>query len=226
MTIIILTIVILIIIFAWRDYIPRRWLILLIIAFIGIIIGLLILLIAELFAPYSSNFYINPILYIIYFILTGFSMYSIYLLILEIHYKHIKSLLVIGSIIFAILIILLITSIVLLALCNLIYYPWLAYLAFEFVYGLGIASYILLAIGSFSNISSERLEQNVSRDLALIGILSLGTAFGLTIIALGLLYIDFSLPLDLSISIFWLLWIILVSLIFLIMIRYAIRLIS
>ena len=214
-----------IIIFAWKDYFPRRWLILLIIAFINVIGGLFVLLIAELFAPYNSNFYISPILYIIYFILTGFFMYSIYLLVIEIHYKHMKSLLVIGCIVFITLMLLLIISGVLLIIFELSSYPWMAYLAFEFVYGLGIAAYILLAIGSFSNISSDRLEKNIRCGLALVGIFSLGTAFGFAIIAIGVLFVDFSLALDLSISIFWLLWISFVSIIFLIMIRYAIRLI-
>jgi len=225
LAIIILISVIMIIIFAWRDYFPRRWLLLLVLAFINIIGGIFVLLIAELFAPYNSNFYINPTLYIIYFILTGFSIYCIYLLVLEIHFKHMKPLLVIGFIVFITLMLLLIISGILLTIFELSSYPLIAYLAFEFVYGLGITAYILLAIGSFSNISSDRLEKNVRCGLALVGIFSLGIAFGLAIIALGLLFIDFSLALDPSISIFWLLWISFVSIIFLIMIRHAIKLI-
>ncbi|MFX1277522.1 MAG: hypothetical protein ACFFAT_21090, partial [Promethearchaeota archaeon] len=95
-TIAIITIVIMVIILAWRDYFPRKWLNLLVVSFIALIGGLIVLLIAELTAPYSSNFYINPFLYLIYFGLTGCSMLGIYLLILEIHFKHIKLLLVIG----------------------------------------------------------------------------------------------------------------------------------
>lgn len=52
-------------------------------------------------------------------------------------------------------------------------YPWTAYLAFEFVYGQGITAYILLAIGSFSHITSDRLEKKVRIGLFLTGVFSL-----------------------------------------------------
>lgn len=192
----------------------------------AIIGGLIILLIAELEAPYNSNFYINPFLYLLYFGLTGFSMFAIYLLILEIHFKHLKFLLFLGCITFLMILFLLIFSFILMLLIEFLRYPWTAYLLFEIVYVLGILAYVLFAVGSFSHISSDRLEQDVRRGLILVGIFSLGFAFGLTVLAMGILYVDFSIALDPSISIFWLLWISLVSIIFLIMIRRAISLIT
>ena len=225
-TILIVIIVILVIILAWRAYFPKRWLNLLIISFTAIIGGLIILLLAELGAPYNSNFYINPILYLIYFGLTGCSMFAIYLLVLEIHFKHLKILLVIGSIIFTGILVFFILSLIFMLLIDFLRYPWIAYLVFEVVYGLGILAYILLAIGSFSHVSSDRLEQEVRRGLALVGIFSLGFAFGLTILALGILYMDFSRSLHPSVSIFWLLWICVVTIIFLLMVRRAIILIT
>jgi len=221
-TIVILIIVIIVIILAWRDYFPRRWLSLLVASFTAVIGGLIALLIAELVAPYNSNFYINPFLYLIYFGLTGCSMFAIYLLVLEIHFKHLKLLLVIGCIVFTALILLLIISLILLLLVEFVNYPWMAYLAFECVYGLGIAAYILLATGSFSHISSDRLEQDVRRGLILVGIFSLGFAFGLILIAMAILNVDFSIALHPSVSIFWLLWVCFVSIIFLLMVRRAI----
>ncbi len=223
-TIVILIMVILVIILSWKDYFPRRWLNLLVISFTAVIGGLVILLVAELLAPYNSNFYINPFLYIIYFGLTGCSMFAIYLLILEIHFKHIKLLLVMGCSVFILVIVLLIISGILLLIFEFTYYPMIAYLAFECVYGLGIAAYIFLAIGSFSHVSSERLEQDVRRGLTLVGIFSLGFAFGLFLIALAILYVDFSSALHPSVSIFWLLWISFVTIIFLLMVRRAISL--
>ena len=225
-TILIVIIVILVIILAWRAYFPKRWLNLLIISFTAIIGGLIILLLADLGAPYNSNFYINPFLYLLYFGLTGCSMFAIYLLVLEIHFKHLKILLVIGCIIFMIIMILLILSLILMLLTEFLKYPWAAYFAFEAVYGLGIIAYILLAVGSFSHVSSDRLEQNVRRGLALVGIFSLGFAFGLIMLAMGILYVDFSIALHPSVSIFWLLWICVVSIIFLLMVRRAIILIT
>lgn len=221
-TIVTLIIVIVVIILAWRDYFPRRWLNLLITSFTAAIGGLTALLIAELLAPYNSNFYINPFLYLIYFGLTGCSMFAIYLLVLEIHFKHLKLLMVGGYIVFTSLILLLTISLFLLLIIEFTSYPWMAYLAFECVYGLGIIAYILLAIGSFSHISSDRLEQNIRRELTWVGILSLGFALGLTFIAMTILYIDFSIALHPSVSIFWLLWISFVSIIFLLMVRRAI----
>ncbi|MFX1339040.1 MAG: hypothetical protein ACFFDK_10555 [Promethearchaeota archaeon] len=221
-TILILISVILVIILVWRDYFPRRWLNLLVISFSTAIGGIISLLLAELEAPYNSNFYINPFFYLIYFGLTGISMLSIYLLVLEIHFKHIKLLLVLGFILFTMLIIFIIVTIILLLLFQYTNYPLISYLAFECMYSLGIVAYILLAIGSFSHVSSDRLEQNIRRELIVVGIFSLGFAFGLILIAMAILYVDFSIALDPAVSIFWLLWISLVSIIFLLMVRRAI----
>ncbi len=226
LTILILIIVILVIILAWRAYFPRKWLYLLIFSFTAIIGGLIILLIAELEAPYNSNFYINPFLYLIYFGLTGCSMFTIYLLVLEIHFKHLKILLVMGRILFVIILVFLILSLILMLLIEFLRYPWIAYIVFEVVYVLGIIAYFLLAVGSFSHVTSDRLEQDVRRGLTLVGIFSLGFAFGLTILAMDILYVDFSIALHPSVSIFWLLWISIVSIIFLLMVRRAIILIT
>jgi hypothetical protein len=218
----ILIIVILVIILAWRDYFPRRWLNLLIVSFIATIGGLIILLIAELIAPFNSNFYINPFLYLIYFGLTGSSLFAIYLLVFYIHFKHIRLLLVIGSIVFTMIIILIIISLILLLFVGFTSYPWFAYLAIESIYGLGITAYILLAIGCFSHVSSDRLELKIRRELTLVGIFSLAFAFGLFLIAIAILSVNFSIALDPAVSIFWLLWISFVSIIFLLMIRRVI----
>lgn len=153
-------------------------------------------------------------------------MFAIYLLVIEIHFKHLKILLVIGCFVFITIMILLILSLILMLLIEFLRYPWTAYLVFEAVYGLGIIAYILLAVGSFSHVSSDRLEQDVRRGLILVGIFSLGFTFGLTILAMGILYVDFSIALHPSVSIFWLLWICFVSIIFLLMVRRAIILIK
>jgi hypothetical protein len=193
---------------------------------LGVIIGLLILLIAEIIAPYNSNYYINPFLYLIYFGLIGISMFAIYLLIVEIHFKHLKFLTITGFIICGVIILFLIISSIVLILYQAPQYPWTAYFAFECIYALGITAYILLAIGSFSHTSSDRLEKKVRYGLLLTGIFSLGLVFGLSIVAIGLLYVDFSIPLDLNTSIFWLLWIGFVAVIYLLMVRGAIKVIS
>ncbi|TFG23324.1 MAG: hypothetical protein EU532_13580 [Promethearchaeota archaeon] len=223
-TIIVLIIVILVIILAWRAYFPRRWLNLLVFSFTAIIGGLIILFISELIAPYNSNFYLNPFLYIIYFGLSGCAMFSIYLLVVDIHFKHIEKLMLLGGIIFIALISFLVISLVLFIYVGLTNYPWVAFLAFECVYVLGILAYILFAIGSFSHVSSDRLDLSVRRMLGLTGISSLGIAFGLVIIALAVLYADFSIALPPSVSIFWLLWISFISIIFLLMVRQTILL--
>ncbi|MFX1256763.1 MAG: hypothetical protein ACFFAN_02810 [Promethearchaeota archaeon] len=223
-TIVIFTIVILVIFLAWRAFFPKRWLIFLVVSFTAVIAGLSVLLLAELMAPYNSNYYFNPFLYIIYFGLIGCSMFSIYLLVIEIHYKHIKALTVIGYLLFIVSIIFLLISSIFLSFIKLQNYLWITYLAFELIYAIGIIAYILLAIGSFSNASSDRLERKVRIELILVGVLSLGIAFGLSIIAIGILFVDFSIPLHPSVSIFWLLWISFVAIMFLVMVRRAIGL--
>ena len=210
----------------WKDFIPRLWRLLFVLSFLGVILGLLILLIAEIIAPYNSNYYINPFLYMIYFGLIGSSMFIIYLLIVQIHFKHIKFLMIVGIIVFGIVILFLIISIIIIMLYQVPQYPWTAYLVFELVYGHGIIAYILLAIGSFSHITSDRLEKKVRIGLFLTGIFSLGMIWGLLLIAIGLLYVDFSTALTLYTSIFWLIWIGFVAIIFLLMVRGAINMIS
>lgn len=222
-TIVVFIIVIIVIFLAWRAFFPKRWLIFLVISFTAVIIGLGVLLLAELMAPYNSNFYFNPFLYLIYFGLTGCSMFSIYLLVIEIHYKHIKLLTVIGYLSFGVSLILLLISSILLSFYKFQSYLWITYLAFEIIYGLGIIAYILLAIGCFSHTSSEILERKVRIELLIIGIFSLGIAYGFFIIAFGLLFIDYSIPFDTPASIFWLLWISFIAIVFLIMVRRAIR---
>ena len=151
-------------------------------------------------------------------------MFSIYILVVDIHFKHIEKIMVLGYMIFTALISLLIISLILFVYVELTNYPWLAYLAFECVYIIGILAYILLAIGSFSHVSSDRLELAVRRILGLTGILSLGIVFGFVIIAIAVLYADFSIALPPSVSIFWLLWISFISIIFLLMVRQTILL--
>lgn len=225
-TIFVFVIVIFIIIFAWRHLFPQRWLQLLIISFTATIVGLCVLLIGELQAPYNSNFYINPFLYIIYFGLTGCSLFAIYLLVLEIHFKHIKLLLVIGCLVFVALILLLIIGGIFQLTSEFSSYIWIIYIAFECTYGLGIVAYVLLAIGSLKSASSDRLEQQFHRGLIIVGIFSIGIAFGLTMLAIGLLYVDFSVALNPLISVYWLLWMILVAILFLLMIRKAVSFIT
>jgi hypothetical protein len=131
---------------------------------------------------------------------------------------------VIGCILFGGIITLIILSTVLLLLFKFTTYPWTAYLAFEGVYGLGITAYTLLAIGSFSHTSSDRLEQKIRHGLTWVGIFSLGIVFGLALLAIGLISVDFSIALNPYISIFWLLWICLVAIVFLLMFKRAISL--
>jgi len=225
-SILVLIIVISIIILKWKDYFPRKWIFLVTLSFIGLITGLFILLIAEVAAPYDSHFYLNPFLYIIYFGLIGCSIFANYLLVINIHFKYLKILLVLGILVFIVLNILLIISFFWLLLSEFTRFPLISYIAFEIVYGLGIITYILLAIGSFSSISSDRLEQRIRYLLILVGICSLGIAFGIGVMALGLLLFDFSNGLPIMTSIFWLLWISFNSIIFLSMIRWAISFIA
>jgi len=105
-------------------------------------------------------------------------------------------------------------------------YPLIAYVAFECAFGLGITAYALLALGSLKYTSSNRLEQEVRSGLIVVVVFSLGIAFGLTLIAVGLLYMDFSIGLDPNISIFWLLWISLVAILFLLIVRKAVSLLT
>jgi hypothetical protein len=225
-SILVLIIVISIIILKWKDYFPRKWIFLLTLSFIGLIIGLFTLIVAEMVAPYDSYFYLNPFLYITYFGLIGCSMFANYLIVVDIHFKHLKILLFLGILAFILLNFLLIISLFWLLVSELTRFPLISYIAFEIVYGLGIIAYILLAIGSFSSIPSDRLEQRIRYMLMLVGILSLGIAFGIVFMALDLLLFDFSNKLPTMISVFWLLWISFNSIIFLFMIRWAMSFIA
>ena len=223
LTIIVLVIVILIIILVWGDYFPRRWLLLLKIFFIGLIGGLIVLLTSESLAPYNSHFYLNPFLFILYIGLIGCSMFAVYLTVIEIHFKHIRLLLVLGYIGFFMEILLLITSAILFLMVAFSRYPLITYISFELMYGLGILAYILLAIGNFTHISSDRLEKKHRVWLIIVGICSLGIAYGLTIMAWGTLYIDYSVAFDPLNTIFWLIWICSVSIVYLFLVKRAVK---
>ncbi len=225
-TIIVLISVILIIFILWGHYFPRRWLNLLIIYFITTTVGLIVLLLGELFAPYSSNFYINPFFYIVYYGLIGCALFSSYLLVLEIHYKHLKLLLIVGCIGFLVLIGMFVISAILFITFDFSTYPLITYFAFECSYALGITAFVLLAIGSFKLSASDRLEQKQRKGLIVVGIFSIGITCGLVLLAISLLLVNFSVAIDPNISIFWLLWLCVVEILYLLMVRKAVSYIT
>ncbi|MHA1300233.1 MAG: hypothetical protein ACTSO9_12500 [Candidatus Helarchaeota archaeon] len=107
-------------------------------------------------------------------------------------------------------------------------YPWTALLTFGIIFGLGIFAYLLLAIGSFKDSSSDRLEQSHRTGLILVGIFSIGIAVGILLISWGLYYAlpYVAFPVPPQISAFWLIWLCLVDIIFLFMVRGAVKLIT
>ena len=152
--------------------------------------------------------------------LIGCSMFAIYLTVIEIHFKHIRLLLVGGYVVFSISILLLISSVVQFLMNDFSRYPLITYISIELMYALGILAYILLAIGNFTHITSDRLEKKYRRYLIFVGICSIGMAYGLGIVAWGILYIDFSVAFQTQTTIFWLIWMSGVSIIYVFLIIY------
>ncbi|MHA1377451.1 MAG: hypothetical protein ACTSRG_03605 [Candidatus Helarchaeota archaeon] len=227
-TISVISLVILIINIKWGDYFPKEWLTPLNISFISLISGLTCLLVAELIAPSNAYFYLNPYLYLLYFALIGCTYFGIYLLVFEMHFKYLHLIKVIGWIVFITILSLITISSVLFLMSNLTSYPWSAFFSFEIVFGLGIFAYVLLAIGSFKDSSSERLEREHRAGLVLVGIFSIGIAFGIYLIAWN---IAFALPYAMfpanpAFMAFWLIWLSCVMIIFVFMIRTAVKLVT
>lgn len=220
-TIIVIIVVLLIIIIIWGAYFPKRLKILLITSFVSSIIALIFLFVSELLAPYSSNFYLNPFLYLFYFSLLGIYFFAIFLFITKIFYENNRLIMILGVIIFFFVEFLFTFSEILLLNTKFLVYPLITYIFFESVFGLGIFSYIILTIGSFSYASSNRFEKKMRFGFVVMGIFGLSINYGLSIMALGIFYEDFSKALDVNISIFWLGWISLIAIIFLFFVRAA-----
>jgi len=92
----ILILVVLLILTVWKAYVPRRLLYLGTITFMCMIIGIIFLFLAEQQAPYNSNFYLNPILYLIFFAFLGCALFGEYMVAVELFFKHIRLLFIIG----------------------------------------------------------------------------------------------------------------------------------
>ncbi|MHA1143633.1 MAG: hypothetical protein ACTSRW_02780 [Candidatus Helarchaeota archaeon] len=221
-----LSVIISIIVLAWRDYFPRRWIIFISATFILMIVGLCFLLGSELVAPYNSFFYLNPFLYLIYLSFLGGSLFSVYLLAHEIYFDFSQIVRIIGIIAFSLMVLLLIISGILLLIPFNTTYPWTAYVSIEIVYGLGISSYALIAAGSFRDASSKRLEKKYRRGLILIGIFATGIASALIWVSMGAFYANYSMPLHPYITEFWLLWLVFVDILYMFFVRAAANVIA
>jgi hypothetical protein len=206
-SIIILVVSLLIIIIAWRAYFPRRLLILVICMFLSLIIGLIIHFISEQLAPFNSNFYLNPHLYLIFFGLLGCVLFVEYLIALELFFKHIRILLLLGILGFVLMIILYVYSEINLLTTEYSSYPIIVYISYEFSYCYGLAACLMFSIGSLKMASSDRLDDKTQRNMRIIGFLWLINAFYHMWLAWGLFYIDFSVPIALYLSILVLMWV-------------------
>ena len=97
-------------------------------------IGLIILFIAELNAPYDSNFYLNPHLYVIFFGLLGGALVAEFLIAVELFFKHIRIILTLGAFVFMLMIILYISSETYLLTTEYSSYPLIIYISFEGIF--------------------------------------------------------------------------------------------
>ena len=205
--IIILIITVLIILFAWKAYFPRRLLYLVVFTFISLILSIVYLFLAELQAPYNSNFYLNPDLYLIFFGYLGCALFAEYMIAVEMFFKQIRVFFIIGVLGFIGMITLYIIGGYTLLTAQYSLYPLIVYCAFGSGYYFGIAACFMFSIGSLKMAGSDRLEDKARRNMRIIGILWLFNAFYHMWLAWGLLYLDFSVPLDLSLSILTLMWV-------------------
>ncbi len=221
----VLSLIILILNVKWGDFFPHKWIILITIIFLTLIFGIICLFISELTAPSNYYFYLNPFLYSMFFALIGCTYFAVYLLVFEIHFKHIRSLQFIGWVIFITILSLIAINAILFLTTQPTSYPWISYLVFEVIFCLGMFAYLLLAIGSFKDSSSERLEQKYRIGLILVGIFSIGITIGIGLVALviffALPYAAFPMPPQ--VTAFWLIWICFVDIIFLFMVRGAVK---
>ncbi len=206
-TIIILVVAISILIIAWRAYFPIRWFVLIVSLFTTLIGGLIVLFIAELQAPYSSKFYLNPYLYLIFFWLLGGALFALSILSIEVFFKHIRALFIADLGAFSLMMFLYLLSSFYLLTTIYTSYPLIVYCSIELSYGIGVASFLLFAYGCFKTASSDRFKKDFRYKMIVFGILWLINAFCYGFLALGLLYIDFSAALDLNVSIFMLMWV-------------------
>ncbi len=208
-----------ILIIAWRAYFPRKWFMLITILFATLIAGLCVLLIAELQAPYSSKFYLNPYLYLLFFCLLGGSLFAEYLLSVEVFFKHMRLLFIAGIVTFSLSMFLYTLSGIYLLTNNYSTYPIIVYFSFESSYGIGFASFFIFAFGCFKTASSDRFKKDFSNKMVFFGILWLINALNYIFLALSLLYVDFSVALDMNISIFMLMWISAAAIVWLFILR-------
>lgn len=222
-TIIILIITVLIILFAWKAYFPRKLLYLVITTFTSLILSIIFLFLAEQQAPYNSNFYLNPILYLIFFGLLGCALFAEYMIAVEMFFKHIRILFIIGVLGLVGMILLYIIGGFTLLSTQFSSYPLIVYIAFESGYYFGIAACLMFGIGSLKIAGSDRLEDKARRNMRIIGILWLFNALYHMWLAWGLLYLDFSVALDLSLSILTLMWVSGESLVYILVVRNLIK---
>ncbi|MHA1146681.1 MAG: hypothetical protein ACTSR8_00370 [Promethearchaeota archaeon] len=222
-TIVIVIAVLLIIVISWSAYIPRRMLFLLNLSFSALISALIIILIAELLAPFSSDFYLSPTLYTLYFGLLGFFYIAIFLLVIEIFYNNLSILYRLAWMFLLIIIVLLfISEILLLNLTN-SNYPWINYLLFEFVLIVCIIAYSFLVKAGFSYATSDRFEAKHRFGFILISIFSIIIIIEHALLVFEILIVDFSIATDVYIMLIWLWWVSWSALTFLLMMRGAIK---
>lgn len=225
-TIVATTSIIIIVNVAWADYFPRRWIILLSASFVSLIFGFCALLASELLAPYNVYFYLNPFLYLMYISLLGCSLFAIYLLVFDIHFKHAQVVQVVGWAAFAALLCLVAASAISLQTLDLTGYHWTVYASIALALGLGIGAYTLLAMGSFSDAASSRLEAEARYGLSLIGGFGVGIVIALALIAWSVFFVDLSVALDPAVTAFWLIWVVVVEVLFLLIVRGTVRFIK
>ncbi|MBD3196249.1 MAG: hypothetical protein GF317_14420 [Candidatus Lokiarchaeota archaeon] len=175
--------------------------------FISLVVGLIFLFLAELIAPYNSHFYLNPILYMIFFALLACTLFAEYMIAVEVFFNHIRVLFIVGILSFIGIEFLYIISVISYFIIHFQTYPLIVYISFESSYYLGIAACIMFIVGCFKMGFSNRLEDKSRRNMIIIGILWGVNAFYHTWLAWGIFFVNFAVQFNLYLSILMLGWI-------------------
>ena len=222
-TITVLLIAELLILLLWRAYFPKRLLVYANMTFISLIVSLLFLFITEQQAPYNLNFYLNPFFYLMFFFFLGCVFFAEYLIADDMFFKHIRPLFIIGIIGFILMIMLYIISGIILLTTHYSIYPVIVYISFESGYIFGIVACLMFCIGCLKMSNSDRLEEKAQRNMRIVGYLWLINALYHMWLAWGLFFIDFSIALDITLSILTLMWISGEVIIYIIFVRKLIK---
>lgn len=175
---------------------------------------------SEMIAPFNTEFYLNPILFLGYVSMEASTLFMIYLLVLKMNYEYNRLLKLLGWVMFISTICLIFVSGLLLLTFNLSFYPLTFYISYELTYGIGCSGFIIMAVKSFADYSSDRLEPLSRFGFFAIALFSLFIASVLGWVAYSVFFLDFSFAMPLEITIFLLMWLSGVSIEFLLVLFF------